>query len=310
MKATTAIVILNYKSYQDTITCINSILKSKNDGYVIIVVDNDSKNDSLKYIAEAFTGVMPVHYYNNNYNTQPNAGILLVDNRINSGYAAGNNVGLRIGHKLGYEYLMVLNNDTLFTDDCLSVLINNVTENVICAGPLLLKGNGSIDFNCAKRRPGLIDLYILSYFGRWFQTNAWKKEYYYLKKYPGLKQSITVDIISGSCMLFSAELLDSVGYFDEETFLYYEEAIISEKARLKGFTFKFVPAATVIHLGAQTTKKYSFSDFVLRCEYNSAIYYLTKYRGLSLFSAKIVCASMLAFIKVHKIKERIIKKGN
>jgi hypothetical protein len=61
-------------------------------------------------------------------------------------------------------------------------------------------------------------------------------------------------------------------------------------------------------LGAQTTKKYSFSDFVLRCEYNSAIYYLTKYRGLSPFSAKMVCTSMLAFIELHKIKETLVKR--
>jgi GT2 family glycosyltransferase len=300
VRTNTAIVILNYKSYQDTITCINSILNSKNEGYTVIVVDNDSRNDSLKHIYDHFTGNVPIQYHNDDFD--PATVILLVDNKINSGYAAGNNVGLRVGYKLNFKYLMVLNNDTLFTDNCLAGLISNIKDNVLCTGPLLLKGDNSIDFNCAKSRPKIIDLYILSYFGRWFKTAAWEKRYYYLKRYPGLKEPITVDIISGSCMLFDAELFNNINFFDEDTFLYYEEAIICEKARLNNYILKFDPTVTIIHLGAQTTKKFSYSDFVLRCEYNSALYYLTTYRGLSLAAAKIACSSMLLFIELYRLK--------
>jgi GT2 family glycosyltransferase len=305
-KLDTAIIILNYKNYVDTINCINSILNSNNSNYIIIVVDNDSRNNSLKHIEESFSNIVPIQYFNGQINS--NTVILLVENSINSGYASGNNIGLRIGHDLGVQYLLVLNNDTIFTNDCLDELKKNMDDSSLCVGPLLLKENGSIDYNCAKRRPKYSDFFVLSYFGRYLKTKKWQKSYYYLKENPLLKETREVDIISGSCMLFDSLKLKEIDFFDENTFLYFEEAIISEKARLKNYTIKLVPSTTVIHLGARTTKKQVLSYFILRCEYNSAVYYLTRWRNLSLFNARLVCFSMYLFLNMYTFKNKIFKR--
>lgn len=305
MKNTTAIVILNYKNYQDTINCINSILNSNSRDYFIIVVDNASNNGSLHEIEKQLAPATKVQLWAG----QPDfsEGVLLVENKNNSGYAAGNNVGLRIGFQLGAARLMVLNNDTLFTDDALDKLQTVLTgsDDIICTGPLLLKGDGSIDYNCAKRRPQPLDFFRFSYFGKWLKTEEWRKEYYYMLKYPTLSKETDVDIISGSCMLFDARKFHEIGFFDEHTFLYYEEAIIHEKARKKGWKMVLVPQAKVVHLGAQSTTGHSTSLFMLNCEYNSLKYYLRSHRGFSSVMVSLLSSGSWWFINMYTAKRKL-----
>lgn len=307
MKNTTAIIILNYKNYQDTINCINSIVNSKNEDYFIVVVDNASNNNSLEEIEKQISKDIPVEYWHG----QPgfNAGVLLVENKRNAGYAAGNNVGLKVAYQLGAKYLMVLNNDTLFRDYSLGKL-KSVLErdnDILCTGPLLLKGDGTIDYNCAKRRPLSLDFFRFSYFGNWLKTEEWRKDYYYLIKTPGLTAETEVDIISGSCMLFDADKFHEIGFFDENTFLYYEEAIIHEKARQKNWKLVLVPDAKVVHLGAQSTTGHSNSIFTLTCEYDSLKYYLRTYRGFSDAKVNALTCSSRLFIMIYSIRKKLKK---
>jgi GT2 family glycosyltransferase len=305
-----AIVILNYKRYQDTIDCIESFYSSiKNPNCLFIIVDNASKNDSLKKIHKHFKALKARFWdLNNKESSIGNIDMLFVQNSENTGYASGNNVGLRIGFELGFKYLMVLNNDIIFIDDCLDKLklCLDADSSVLGVGPLLLKcDRSSIDYNCAKRRPTYLDIFRLSYFGRWLQTNKWAKEYYYLKKDPNLDKSREVDIISGSCMFFNAKNLKNIDFFDENTFLYYEEAILHEKARRKNYKFILEPNMKIIHLGAQTTKNEIISSFILNCEYNSLKIYLREYRNMTKFYSNILLISNMVFIIAYKTKEII-----
>lgn len=302
-KNLTAIVILNYKNYQETIDCINSLYETNTNDFSIIVVDNDSRNESLKFISDQFESKRKI---TRDQNHSGGFDIMLVENNVNAGYAAGNNIGLRIGYDLGFKYLMVLNNDTIFSNDSLGILINtlNSQDNILCVGPKLLKANGSIDFNCAKRRPRLTDFFMMSFLGRKLKTDAWYKRYYYLKENPNLNTPIPVDIISGSCMLFDSKKFKAIDFFDEKTFLYFEEAIITEKARLNKFQIFFDPTTSIIHLGAVSTKQNTYSNFALKCEYESAIHYLTNYRGLSKSAAKLICLGQKLYIPFRKFRNK------
>ncbi|MFS0489343.1 glycosyltransferase family 2 protein [Leadbetterella byssophila] len=306
MNNVTAIIILNYKNYKETIKCISSILKSTSNNFTIFVIDNASNNNSLEEI-ETFFGDSVIVRYHESLSRDDLSQIVLIQASENKGYAAGNNIGLRIAYNFGFNYLLVLNNDTIFVDNCLNQLIGTINSDnsILCVGPLLLKPDGSYDYNCAKRRPRLIDFFILSYFGRWLKTKKWENRYYYIKTKDKIQTVLDVDIISGSCMLFRSELFKKIDFFDEGTFLYYEEAIIHEKARKANFRILINTFAEVIHLGAQSTKQLGKSDFTLKCEYRSSIYYLTKYRGLSKLEAKIVCFPQYLFILLYQLKLRI-----
>ena len=104
----TAIVIVNYNKYEDTLACVESILKSKTDEpYHIIVVDNASPNDSWERLQ-----ALKQH---------GNVTLLLADD--NRGYCAGNNIGIKYAlENLGADYIWILNPDTLVEMDTLQRL--------------------------------------------------------------------------------------------------------------------------------------------------------------------------------------------
>jgi GT2 family glycosyltransferase len=239
------------------------------------------------------------------YTNSKNFEILLVQNNFNYGYAYGNNIGIKIAYKLGFKYLMVLNNDTLFVEDCISKLkaVLETNKSVLCAGPMLLRGdNVSIDYNCAKRRPTYFDIFLDSHFGKYFRTNTWRKKYYILENTPNVIHPIKVDVISGSCMLFNTSNFSDIDFFDESTFLYYEEVILTEKAREKGLIIMLEPNAKVIHLGAKTTSEQSSNLFLLTCNYDSLKIYLNKYRKVSGLKLFVLTLSARLSIYAWKLK--------
>jgi len=304
-----SVVILNYKNFNDTINCIKSVLDYNIQvSYRIIVVDNNSNNDSLQSIYSHFKDVIVTTFWESN--SRKDSKLILVQNHLNTGYAAGNNIGLKIGYELGSKYLMVLNNDILFINNAVDSLIEelNNLKDALCIGPILLKGNGSYDYNCAKRRPRYSDFFILSYFGRWLKTPKWNRDYYYLKGKSVTDKTIPIDIISGSCMLFKTEVFYNVGFFDEATFLYYEEAILCEKGLRGGLSMYLSEKNRVIHLGAQSTSSSNSSSFTVECEYKSALHYLVKYRSLSMFTAKTLCFPMKLFLKMYQYKISVQNK--
>ena len=95
----TAAIILNYNSYQDTIKCITNLYKI-NAEVDVVVVDNASTNNSIEMINDAFIG--KENFY-------------LLENNKNTGYAAGNNIGLKFASdKLTHvEFMCIMNPDTI-----------------------------------------------------------------------------------------------------------------------------------------------------------------------------------------------------
>ena len=116
MEQKIGIVLLNYKNYKDTIDCIQSIKKQSYSNYYIIVVDNNSQNESVEEI-KLFCKDM-----NNVY---------ILENKENLGFARGNNIGIKfVREKLKCDFVFVLNTDTIFEDKyILKKLINSYVPN-------------------------------------------------------------------------------------------------------------------------------------------------------------------------------------
>ena len=95
-----AVVILNYKSWRDTLNEIDMCHKEIGIDYEnIIVVDNASPNESKEELEK---------------NSQ--LGYRFIYSTENNGYASGNNIGLKYAFNNGYKYALILNNDILFND--------------------------------------------------------------------------------------------------------------------------------------------------------------------------------------------------
>lgn len=93
----------------------------------------------------------------------------------------------------------------------------------------------------------------------------------------------------------------SIGGFDPNTFLFFEENILFEKIRGSGKRNYLVPSLKCIHLGASTTSK----NVSLRTQFasmNSARYYLENYCGLTMFQRLLMSISFLNMRMKIKIK--------
>lgn len=102
-------VVLNYKTYNDTIECVNSILRQTYKNYEIIIVENGSGNESYKTLKENFGDIER---------------ITVIDNDQNLGFARGNNLGINYARKLlKCDYVFVVNSDIVLNKDVFSDII-------------------------------------------------------------------------------------------------------------------------------------------------------------------------------------------
>ncbi len=317
----TAIVILNYNNYEDTINCIESVEKYNSAPVKYIVVDNGSPREgtverlhellSMKF-AQSYARVED----SDSVPTAPLPRMTFLVSETNDGYARGNNKGLRLA-KADEEVaqILLLNNDILFVEDIIPTLTNKL-DTLPQAGivsPLLLRRDQTvIDDTCARTHKSnwlLILTYLFMHRDE-FGMQKRRDSQFILRGDPSLMQEpqIEIELPSGSCMLFKKELMDKIQIFDPNTFLYYEEDIIFKEEEKIGLKNYLIPSLRCIHLGASSTEKSKTAhSSVLLFYLDSAFYYLKQYGDLS-FAQRMVLPvarlSMLAKIKLIRLIEK------
>ena len=86
-----AIILVNWKNYDDTKDCLKSLYLSNNTSLSIIVIDNESKEKSASKLKESFPQ------------------ITILPQKTNLGFTGANNIGIKYGLTLGADYIMLLN---------------------------------------------------------------------------------------------------------------------------------------------------------------------------------------------------------
>ena len=318
----TGILILNYNNISDTIDCIKSINKFNSSKVKLLIIDNGSTIEGVKDSVDSFlTGL-----YGDSFTILEEKESSCINNlssvcslhlRKNCGYAVGNNKGLNLFYKDDeIDNILILNNDILFIKDMLPSLLDhlNIHQNSIIS-PLLLKKNGiDIDKDCCRKEYSLSHLFVQHLF---LTTNIFGIQIY-LKNRICLynmeddlhRRLVQVEMPSGSCMLFKKELFQSIGSFDANTFLYFEENILVKK--LKKFNYKVYVdfSARCIHVGASTVKKTVNRSFSTLCWVNSGRYFLKNYTDASKFYLFMIeiCyklillkAKVATFLRLHNL---------
>ena len=90
------VVLVNYCHPEVTIECVESIRKSKGIRYKILIVDNDSPDDSINILQQCH-----------------GEDVVILKAEKNEGFSSGNNVGIRYALCEGARYILLLNNDTI-----------------------------------------------------------------------------------------------------------------------------------------------------------------------------------------------------
>ena len=235
-----AIIIITYNSQHTIEKCLRSVLESKdNFEKRIYLIDNNSTDNTRDLIIK--------------YEANPN--IKITFNRENTGFAGGINQGFELSGDFAPDFYFLLNPDAEVTPDCLSQLIMTAKK----------------DTSLGLIAPKIIDpVTQKSWFdgGRidWLRFRA-----VHDKNYASETQFLT-----GCALLIRKEVIQKIGNFDENFFLYYEDDDYSLRALKAGFKLKMVGEALCYHSESQSFLHSSNSSVHSRHPSRSKDYHLTK----------------------------------
>lgn len=213
-----AVIVVNWNRRDDVLRCLGSLESAGPANVHMLVVDNASTDDSVAAIRTQFPGVT------------------LIENPRNAGFAEGNNIGLRWALENGYEYVLLLNNDTVAPPALIPTLhaFMQTHPEAAAVGPAiyylehpdtLWSAGGWID-----RRRGRI-------------SNPFADQP--AERLP--TQPYLVDHFSGCCMLVRCSAMRQAGLLDPDFFMYYEETEWCVRLRRAGYALWIEPRTCIWH---------------------------------------------------------------
>lgn len=226
-----AVVLINYKKAQDTITCVNSIKQTK-DAPHIIVVDNGSNPEVVAELRLACPQIE------------------LIVSATNIGFSAGNNLGIKRALKLGAKVVYILNNDTKVDKDLFFRAYRYVEGKNRIAGAKIYYAKG-YEFHDSQKGQGN----ILWYAGGYFDYQSVISRHVGVDEVDqGQHDAIKpVDFITGCFMAVPRQVFSKIGLLDEPFFLYLEDTDFCLHAKTRGIEVMYNPRLIVYHLNSSST---------------------------------------------------------
>lgn len=218
------VIILNYNGLNDTIECVNSLLQSnQNDIIDILIIDNGSRIDECSVLNEMFPFVKTIRF---------NEGV---------GFSGGCNFGFRFAKEKGYEYVLILGNDTIIEKDMICKLLEADNGKSLCVPKMYYYDDPQVIW-CGGG-------WISRAKGNGYNKDTGRKDMN--SKSIEAPQKCTFG--NGTCMLISTSIFDIVGLFDEDFFIYYEDTDFCLRSIKNGVDIIYVPNAKIWHKVSKST---------------------------------------------------------
>lgn len=253
-----SVVLLNYNSSDDTIKIAQKISAFTQNIDDVVIVDNDSTDDSREKLKQA------------NFNSKVN----ILYAKKNEGYSCGNNLGLNwIANKGTSKYVLVANPDVDFEEEYLIGLeegFEQFPEFALLSG-IQLNPDSSITnkqyWKLETYSKTLIKLFgIFNPFIDRETFNIESTDYF----------NVIEGVPAGSATAIKMEIGKMIGFYDPEVFLFYEEQIIAKKIYSKGFKTGILTNLTYYHYHSQSINK-SMKLYPRYLIYLKSIRYFQKY---------------------------------
>lgn len=224
-----SIVIVNYNAKEFLRNCIASILKNvKSISYEVIIVDNNSSDESSEMVKKEFSHVK------------------LIPNKINMGFSKANNQGIKISKES--KYILFLNPDTIVHEKTLEEMVNfmDTHKDVGASTCKLVMPNGKIDdashrgfptpWNAFCHFSGLTRIFPKS---RIFAG--------YNLGWMDLETPHEIDALAGAFMLVRRTAGEQVKWWDEDYFFYGEDLDFCFMLKQGGWKIYYVPTVSIMH---------------------------------------------------------------
>lgn len=209
------IVLVNYNGEKFQNECIRTLKNQTYKNYEIIVVDNNSSDNSVKNLKEEFPDVT------------------LIETGENAGVAKGNNIGIKYALKNDCEYVLLLNNDTEVDKNLIKYLVKEANESTLVTckmyyykpGNMIWCSGGKINWDKATT----------THFGDGEIDQGQYNENQYVEYTPTC------------CLLIHRKVFEDVGLMDEKYFMYYDDTDFCVRVNKKGYKILYNHEAFLFH---------------------------------------------------------------
>jgi len=249
------VILVNYNSSHLLINAIQSVIKNtQNASYEIIVVDNASPDKGIEKIKELYSQEVKI-----------------IESKQNIGFGRANN--LAIPQAKG-DYLFFLNPDTILLNDAISILLHAIKKEPLwgTVGGMLFDEQGRQNHS-AGSFPSPREI-IRTY------TGGHKEEH--------INPSVItdVDFVSGADMMIPRHIIDDVGAFDKDFFMYCEETDLQKRIADAGYKRIVVPTARILHLEGGSYQKQKNRSSIRRLQQDkSYCLYVKKHYHIATYLA-------------------------
>ena len=233
-KLSIAVILVNWKKYNLTSKCIDSLKKSNYKNFKIILVDNEYSEKSLIDLRNKHKE------------------LIVFKEKNNLGFAGGNNIGIRYALENDYDYIMLLNNDTEVKENFILPLVERIEKDHFLGAvqPLILNfSNKSIIWNAGGKLNKFLGITSTRLNNNKLNSSIVFDDY--------------TDWISGCCILIKSEILTKVGLLDEKFFNYYEDVDWSLRMKSLGYDLGFVKESIIYHHGSSSSKNKKTKEGVI-----------------------------------------------
>jgi len=226
-------IIVNWNGGEKLFKCVKSLYKfSEGINFKIIIIDNDSKDNSVEVIRKSFPG------------------LILIRNKKNVGYGKANNIGLKYlkENKIVSDYIAFVNNDIIVKEGDFKKLINFMDRHkeIVALTPVIIEKEEKFQVGIGGRKFSLFHLFSYYFFLNklpiFRKTGINLNQAYFVKH----KKIIELDWLSGTFLIVRFEKIKNSSLFPDEIFMYFEDVILSRKLKEEGKLI-FYPFLTIFH---------------------------------------------------------------
>lgn len=276
----TAIIMVTYNGWPMTENCLSDLSGLPSDEFIVAIADNGSSDDTVKKIREKFSNVK------------------VYPQQRNLGFGAANNAAIKAlqADGIAFDTICLLNNDTRLDKGAIINLRNALQAAEQRFGkaivvPTIRNSDGTPQNN-----------YFAKVSGLQFFLNAFRKKATAAKFLEGIPEPCPGTTFckthwaSAVCWMMPSDLFNSLGGFDENIFMYYEDYDLALRAIGNGYGFYIQSTCTLTHLGGGSAK----NDLSRALQHDRSQEYVFKKhmgkKGALLSKSFRICRSLLRFV--------------
>jgi GT2 family glycosyltransferase len=240
------VVTVTYNSTAVIPTFMDSVLSQSHSDFILYVVDNASTDETLKRVA-----------------TYPDPRVVTIRNVDNIGVAEGNNVGIRAALGDGCDFILLLNNDTVFEAELFATLLRGlIARQCGMIVPKILYFDPS---NKIWSAGGAFSLWRgMSWHFGFNQVDDGRFD-----------EPIEVAYSPTCCMLISPYVFERIGLMDAKYFVYFDDTDFCLRAHREAMKLFYLPTARIYHKVSSLTGHRS--NAAIRYLIRNHVYYVMKH---------------------------------